>query len=119
MGRCYKCKKPILYNSFKVVKGVVYCLKCKPEERITTKLLDTVSDAKLDFDEFQSAMKDVALIVVDEQTEPEFEMNGESVDEIKETVDRVLEKTFGTPAKLTIEKKPKKKRSKKKTKKVS
>ena len=66
MGRCYKCKKPILYNSYQVIKGVVYCLKCKPEERITTKLLDTVSDAKLDFDEFQSAMKDVALIAVNE-----------------------------------------------------
>jgi len=118
MGRCYKCKKPILYNSFKVVKGVVYCLKCKPEKRISKKI-NVISSAKLDFDEFQSAMKDVALIVVDEQTEPEFEMNGESVDEIKETVDRVLEKTFGTPAKLTIEKKPKKKRSKKKTKKVN
>ena len=65
MGKCSMCGKKIEYNSFKVVKGVVYCLKCKPEKRISKKI-NVISSAKLDFDEFQSAMKDVALITVNE-----------------------------------------------------
>jgi len=66
MGKCAKCGKKIQYNSYKVINGVVYCLNCKPEERISKMLADTVSEAKLDFDEFQGAMNEVSMIVLDE-----------------------------------------------------
>lgn len=67
MGKCSKCGNKILYNAFKKIKGVIYCLKCAPEERISKKLADTVTDAKLSFGEFEDAMKEVALVVVNEE----------------------------------------------------
>ena len=67
MGKCSKCGNKILYNAFKRIKGVIYCLKCAPEEKTIGKTLaDTVSEAKLDFDEFQGAMNEVSMIVIDE-----------------------------------------------------
>jgi len=93
MGKCSKCGNKILYNAFKKIKGVIYCLKCESEERISKKLADTVSSAKLDFDEFQGAMKEVALVVVNEEADK---------------VNKRLAKELGEPIKMTIEK-PKKK----------
>lgn len=57
-----KCGEKIRYNAFKKIKGVIYCLKCKPEERISKKLADTVSEAKVTFDELQSVMKNVTVV---------------------------------------------------------
>jgi len=50
MGKCSICGKKISYNNYKVIKGIVYCLKCKPDkEPVSKKLDDGVSNAKLDF----------------------------------------------------------------------
>jgi hypothetical protein len=34
MGKCSKCGKKIQYNQFKKIDGVVYCLDCKPKEKL-------------------------------------------------------------------------------------
>jgi DNA-directed RNA polymerase subunit M/transcription elongation factor TFIIS len=81
MGKCSVCGNKILYNAFRRIKGVIYCFKCKPEERISKKLADTVTDAKLSFDEFKDAMKETAIVAVNEN----------------------LAKELGEPMKITIE----------------
>lgn len=62
MGRCSVCGKKIMYNAYKKIKGVIYCLKCVPEE--TVMIVDTT---KLDFKGFEDAMKETALVVVNEE----------------------------------------------------
>lgn len=98
MGKCSVCGNKILYNAFKKIKGVIYCLKCEPKPAVkmtfvTDAIEKTVADAKLDFTEFESAMKETAIVAVNEN----------------------LAKELGEPMKMTI--KPKKK-SRKKSKKV-
>lgn len=98
MGKCSKCGNKILYNAYKKIKGVIYCLKCVPEKRISKKLADTVNEGKLAFNEFEEVMKETAIVAVNEE----------------------LTKGLSEPMKMTIttvEEKPKKKRSKKKARK--
>jgi len=95
MGKCSKCGEKIRYNAFKKLKGVIYCLKCAPEDRISTKLAETVNSAKLDFDELRSAMEEPVKII-----------EGQTVEELKEEITEQLAK-------------PRKKRSKKRSKKVN
>ena len=65
MGKCSVCGKKILYNAFKKIKGVIYCLKCVPKETVMI-----VNTAKLNFSEFEEAMKETVSIV-NNGTEPE------------------------------------------------
>jgi recombinational DNA repair protein (RecF pathway) len=95
MGKCSVCGNKILYNAFKRIKGIIYCLKCVPKETIM--IVDTT---KLDFAEFRDAMKEVAII---------------TVNEAEIAVNEKLAKELGEPMKMTV--KPKKK-SRKKSKKV-
>ena len=74
MGKCSKCGKKILYNSYKVIEGIVYCLKCepKPKVKMTFVIEKTVADAKLNFTEFESAMKETAIVAVNENLAKEL-----------------------------------------------
>ena len=57
MGRCSVCGNKILYNAFKKVKGIIYCLKCVPKEAVII-----VHTAELDFAEFEEAMKNASTV---------------------------------------------------------
>lgn len=98
MGKCSVCGNKILYNAFKKIKGVIYCLKCEPKPAVKMTFVKdaiekTIADAKLDFAEFESAMKETAVIAVNEE----------------------LVKELGEPIKMTV--KPKKRKKSKKVKK--
>ena len=97
MGKCSKCGNKILYNAFKRIKGVIYCLKCVPKEEAITVMFDeTIDGAKIDFTELAEELAKVPGTIV-------------------ATTDEKLAKELGEPMKMTI--KPKKK-PRKKSKKV-
>jgi len=59
MGKCSICGNKIMYNAYKKVKGVIYCLKCVPKEEAkfeTTALTETIKNAGVDFDELQKVL---------------------------------------------------------------
>lgn len=68
MGKCSVCGNKILYNAFKRVKGVIYCLKCVPKKEAVTIMFDEVIDtSKLDFTELQEAMKEAGTLIIGEE----------------------------------------------------
>ncbi len=57
MGKCSVCGNKIMYNAFKRIKGIIYCLKCVP------------SESKTAYDEFQKDMEEVKTITDEKLTE--------------------------------------------------
>ena len=64
MGKCSVCGNKILYNAFKKIKGVIYCLKCVPKEDVKI-IIDKAID--VDFDELQAAMKEPGILIADRE----------------------------------------------------
>lgn len=51
-----------MYNAFEKIKGIIYCSKCVPKEAAII-----INTAKLEFAEFEKAMKEAGTIVVNEE----------------------------------------------------
>ena len=64
MGKCSVCGNKILYNAFKKIKGVIYCLKCVPKEDVKI-IIDEAID--VDFDKLQAAMKEPGILIADKE----------------------------------------------------
>ena len=74
MGKCSVCGNKILYNAFKKIKGVIYCLKCVPKEKPALKITfvkdameKTIKDAEIDFDKLRAAMKEPGILIADRE----------------------------------------------------
>ena len=69
MGKCSVCGNKILYNAFKRVKGIIYCLKCVPKESITIMFDEAVN---VDFSELAEELAKCpgTLVVGEEAKKP-------------------------------------------------
>jgi len=71
MGKCSKCGNKILYNAYKKVKGVIYCLKCVPKEEAITIMFDETVD--VNFKELAETLAKVPgkfVVTTDEKKKP-------------------------------------------------
>jgi len=66
MGRCSVCNSKIMYNAYKKVKGVIYCLKCVPKEEAVTIMFDETVDA--DFSKLAEIPE--TIVTTDEKKKP-------------------------------------------------
>ena len=62
MGKCSKCGNKILYNAYKKIKGVIYCLKCVPKEETITVMFDEAKN--VDFTELAEELAKVPGTII-------------------------------------------------------
>ena len=128
MGKCCECGEKIEYNQFRKVDGKIYCLKCTPEKELDPEVVKAEKEAEEQFKEtmkghgtvesfnaYEGEMKEVSDLDIQKKIAEEEELEKKKVVEKLETTIKDSGVNFSELASAlsTVDKKSRKKRSKK------